>query len=235
MNEEYTYNLKDSYIHAYMGDEGRKQIQKWKKCEKHHNMNFSFPAFFFSFFWYFYKRAYKAGFVFLALIVVLPNIAGVTTAVITVSDVFGVLSEYKNAEAPKYTIDELNKLEMSGSFDGTEEEFDSYYRQAQQYAELSYKAAAAAAEFDTAYKLAFYVVDLILNLIAALFFDYFLFRKIRYSIFYEMAGMKSDEESAVIDCLSRARESDKTKEKGLRTLLITAYVVYIAIQLFFMW
>ena len=46
--------------------------------------------------------------------------------------------------------------------------------------ELSHKAAAAAAEFDTAYKLAFYVVDLILQ-------------------------------------------------------LITAYVVYIAIQLFFMW
>ena len=67
------------------------------------------------------------------------------------------------------------------------------------------------------------------------FFDYFLFRKIRYSIFYEMAGMKSDDEDSVIDCLSRARESNKTKEKGLRTLLITAYVVYIAIQLFFMW
>lgn len=232
MSEEYTYNLKDSYIHAYMGDEGRKQILRWKKCEKNHNMNFSFPAFFFSFFWYFYKRAYKAGFVFLALMIVLPNIAGVSAALITASDVFGVLSEYKNAEAPKYTTDELFKLEMSGSFDGTKEEFDSYYRQAQQYAELSHKAAVAVAEFDTAYKLAFYVVDLLLRIIAALFFDYFLFRKIQYAIFYEMAGMKSDEESMIIDCLSMAKESDKTKEKGLRTFLITAYVVYVAVQIF---
>lgn len=50
-----------------------------------------------------------------------------------------------------------------------------------------------------------------------------------------MAGMKSDDEDSVIDCLSRARESNNTKEKGLRTLLIVAYVIYVAVQLFFMW
>lgn len=232
MNEEYTYGLKDSYIHAYMGDEARKQIPKWKKCEKNHNMNFNFPAFFFSFFWYFYKRAYKAGFVFLALIVLLPNIVGAAAGYVRIHDDIDMVTEYRNAESPEYTVNELFELQRSGSFDGTDEEFNALYQQAREYEELYYRANVVSGEFDFTFHIVFGVINMILHIIAAMFFDYFLFRKTEYSVLYEIAGIKTDEESAVLECLSMARESDKTKEKGLRTFLITAYVIYIAVQLF---
>ena len=60
MDNDTTYGLKNSYIEAYLGaDKAVKQINRWDHCQTHHNMNFSFLAFFLTFVWYLYKGAYK--------------------------------------------------------------------------------------------------------------------------------------------------------------------------------
>lgn len=226
MNGDTTYGMKNSYIEAYLGDEkGIKQIVRWEKCQKKHNANFSIPAFFLTFIWYFYKGAYKAGFAFLAAFIILPNLIGFAAGYPALARGAEAVSKFNSAEPPKYTSEEL--FYMRNSFGGTAEEFSAYAAEAENYDRIRYEAAAVLAEFINISTLVFIIVNFILRLISASIFDYLYFRQVRYLILYEIAGIKSDSDEDIERCLALAKNDRETKNKNKLKLLITIYIVYI--------
>lgn len=224
MNGETTYGLKNSCIEAYLGSEkGVKQINRWEVCQKRHNMNFSMPAFFLAFIWYFYKGAYKAGFAFLAAFIILPNLIGFAAGFPILSENAAAISEFSAAEQPLYTVSDFNR----GIAKGTEEELKAYYQEAVDYEQLRAEAASALSQYLLVNNIAFMIVNIILRIVSASFFDYFYFKRVRYDILYEMAGIKSDSDDDIEKCLALSRSHHETKDRSRRTLLITVYIVYL--------
>ncbi len=102
MEDESIYGVKVSYLESYLGsDEARKTIKKWRACEKNHNMNFNFWAFLLDEIWYFYKGVYKAGLIFFAICILVPNVVGLIAGNIQMSVTEEYLAEhiiYSNSE-----------------------------------------------------------------------------------------------------------------------------------------
>lgn len=228
MDVETTYGLKNSYIEAYLGSEkSAKQIPRWDECQKHHNMNFSIPAFFLTFVWYLYKGAYKAGFIFLAAFIIIPNLLSIAAAVPVILSGRDALVKFASAEEPEYSLADLTGVLPGHGFDGTQEEYSYYFDKAEAYEQLRRNAADVTSRYLMVNFIAFLVFNFILRILSAVMFDYIYFRKLRYLILYEMAGIKSEEDEDVIKCLALAQKDHETKDKKKRNMLITAYIIYL--------
>jgi hypothetical protein len=204
MNEnnfnETIYGVKESYLNSYLGaEDSRKTLPRWKKCEDNHNINFNIAAFFLDVIWYFYKGVYKAGFIFLAVMLIVPNVLGIAAGIISMKDTIS----YYNEHVVVYGVQNA-------------------------------AAQAGVSSYVSAFSITFIIASLIIKLVCALYFDYLYFRKIKYCVFYEIAGMKDvDDDESVNDCLSRAKKHRDTKEKGLRNGIVIGYVIVYFLRFIF--
>ncbi|MBQ8781364.1 MAG: hypothetical protein IJZ72_06815 [Oscillospiraceae bacterium] len=201
--EESIYGVKASYLESYLGnEEARKIIPIWKKCQTRHNMNFNIAAFLFDVIWYFHKGVYKAGVIFLAVMLIVPNVLGAVAGVISMENTI----KYYNENVIVHIV---NGVTVAPDQMGAVSLVNSFY-------------------------ITFIITSLIIKLISALFFDYLYFKKVKYCIFYELAGMKDmNDDESVSDCLSRAGKHRETKEKGIRTGIITGYIIIYLLRFIF--
>lgn len=232
MNTETTcgnLGLKNSYIEAYLGEkEAGRCIRRRRGLEKRHWISFNPFAFMFSFLWLFHKKMHKEFAVFLAVLFILPVIAGGIAGISRMEGDITPKAVYSELRRIPVTVDDISCRCAHGYDIETLALSVPWYKLMLMpvlYPEwYDFRINSVPAFYFGLFRV---LTMAVLNIFLGVYGDRLYFRSVRGKILRQLADMSTDEESSRLRILAKSGRENTFKAQQMKLAPLFALVCVI--------